>query len=209
MHVFIHITMTHEFFFWCYSQVLQAPRRLIEILKEPPPPPSLWCDGFNENNSQRQSFEFVFLIITVRQNPYGHYIYDRYPYITRQNSREGVGGHGRAWPLQSKTFIVIRLFQLSQSSQMYFALTCSKYSFFFLIPKQKSSDLDRNSRVEKKHCITSKKNSWFYLNFLSRCKMYNILLSGAQLNMGNPPPPPNLPIHILQYDSRPRLVSCI
>lgn len=48
-----------------------------------------------------------------------------------------------------------------------------------------SKDLDRNSRVEKKkHCITSRRIPDF--NFLSRCEMYNILLSGAQLKMDTP-----------------------
>ena len=37
---------------------------------------------------------FVFLIITVRQNPYDHYIYDRYSYSTRQNSGDQSQWHG-------------------------------------------------------------------------------------------------------------------
>ena len=54
-----------------------------------------------------------------------------------------------------------------------------------------SKDLDRNSRVEKKHCITSRRIPDFYHNFLSRWWMYNILLSGAQLKMGTPKSPKN------------------
>lgn len=37
----------------------------------------------------------VFLIIIIRQNPYEQYIYDRYSYSTRQNSR---GSEPVAWP---------------------------------------------------------------------------------------------------------------
>lgn len=91
--------------------------------------------------------------------------------------------HGHNWPLKSKTFIVIRLFQLfffvHRVHKWHLRLTRIKHKFFFDYLGN-SKDLDRNSRVEKKRktLYNKQKYSWFCL---SRCRMYSILLSVAQL----------------------------
>lgn len=80
-----------------------------------------WILCFEDEKRERKACKFVFLIITVKQNPCDQNIYDRKSYNTRQNLG-GVGGPGSAprpgpRPLRRKTFIVIRLFRPSRTDQ--------------------------------------------------------------------------------------------